>query len=610
MIKKTVLFFILFCASLLVANDTLDTFIDEQVTVEAALLDQNLSLDEKVLIKKKQESSYDKFFIGYVADDEEHLESNNPYTAPINRLKLSLNTNKYQGNTTASLRDEVLLKSLYTRLMIRQILHETLQATKGTSRTFFKEKVNDILTTHLSKYQLIEAKKYLSFVTEQNSSSPIADALLKAVKSQEYLENVINTFSSSLVANSANIYITSRISGSKFLHVLNRLNTTPFGLEANRYLSVLGLNVAKLILIASIITFIFLINRILGFIINRVLLHFKIRPEDIDYINTRITKLFNLITSILIVHIILVATMDLDHQGININQLFGIVYVVLVSILLYRISNTVIAMRTEQIKKSKVLKNEVVNLIIKVNNSLIILAALIVILRIFGVDLTALLSGLGIAGAAVAFAAKDSIANIFGSVSILAGEVFEQGDWIETKDVNGTVVEIGLRGTTIRTADNALISIPNSQLANFSVKNWSRRSIGRMIQLRIGITYQSNFDNIRNAIAEIRSMLTTHPDIANEETHFQNTYRESRLVSVEDYKGIKRSTLVYMDAFEDSSIIILVECFSQSVDREAWLSTKEDILFKIADILAKNNLGFAYPSLAVYSGDKESIGLS
>ncbi len=609
MFKKIAIIFFLFSASFLLASETLDDFITEQSEVESLLLDSNLTLDEKVLIKKQQEINYDKFFIDYVVNDDEHLEKQNPYTTPINRLKLSLNSNKYQNNKTASYRDEVLLKNLYTRMMLREILLETLQATKGTSRAFFKEKVHDILNTHLAKYQPIEPKKYLSYVAEQNSSSPISEALLKALKSQEYLENVVNTFSASLVTNSSNIYITSRISGSKFLHLLNRFNTTSFGLEANRYLSVLGLNLAKLVLIVLVITFIYFFNRIIDYIINRVLLHFKIRQEDIDYINSRITKLFNVITSILIIHIILLATMDISTKGFNINTLFGIIYVVLVSMLFYRIGNTVIAMRTEQIKKSKVLKNEVVNLVVKVHNTLIILIALIVILRIFGVDLTALLSGLGIAGAAVAFAAKDSIANIFGSVSILAGEVFRQGDWIETKEVNGTVVEIGLRATTIRTFDNALISIPNSELANFSVKNWSRRSIGRIIKMNIGVTYQSNFDDIRSAITQIRTMLKTHPDIANQDTSYLGTYRESRLVSVEDFKGVKRSTLVYMDAFEDSSITILIECFSRSVDREEWLKTKEDILFKIADILAKNHLDFAYPSLAVYSGDPATISL-
>ena len=254
----------------------------------------------------------------------------------------------------------------------------------------------------------------------------------------------------------------------------------------------------------------------------------------------------------------------------------------------------------ESIRQSKILKNEVINLSIKVINSLIVLIAFIAILKIIGVDLTAVLSGLGIAGAAVAFAAKDSISNIFGSISILIGDVFEQGDWIETKDVSGTVVEIGLRASTIRTFDNALISIPNSNLANDGVKNWSRRSIGRRIKMNIGLTYQSDFDDIRQAIADIRAMLKEHSGIANENTGYKNAYRQAKLVSSEDFKGVKRTTLVYMDEFSDSSINILVYCFSRTVDWAEWLEVKEDVMYKIAEILNKNNLEFAYPTLTVH----------
>jgi MscS family membrane protein len=264
-------------------------------------------------------------------------------------------------------------------------------------------------------------------------------------------------------------------------------------------------------------------------------------------------------------------------------------------------------MKMEQFKKSKIIKNEVMNLIIKVINGLIGILAAIFILQILGVNLTALLSGLGIAGAAVAFAAKDSIANIFGSISILLGDVFEQGDWIEAKEVDGTVVEIGLRASTIRTFDNALISIPNSELANNGVKNWSRRRIGRRIKMNIGVTYQSDFSDIRQAVLDIREMLKDHSGIANQHTEYHDTYRQSRLVSTEDFKGIKRTTLVFMDEFADSSINILVYCFSRTVIWEEWLEVKEDVMFKLAEILAKNNLDFAYPSLTIHQGEQETV---
>jgi len=75
---------------------------------------------------------------------------------------------------------------------------------------------------------------------------------------------------------------------------------------------------------------------------------------------------------------------------------------------------------------------------------------------------------------------------------------------------------------------------------------------------------------------------------------------------MEDFKGIKRTTLVYLDEFRDSSINILVYCFSRSVVWHEWLETKEDIMYKIAKILENNNLSFAYPTLMVHT-DRDEI---
>jgi MscS family membrane protein len=185
------------------------------------------------------------------------------------------------------------------------------------------------------------------------------------------------------------------------------------------------------------------------------------------------------------------------------------------------------------------------------------------------------------------------------------GDLFEQGDWIEADGIDGTVVEIGLRATTLRTFDNALISVPNFKLANGDIKNWSRRLIGRRTKMKIGVTYESDFGDIRQAIKDIRNMLKEHIGIAGSGTKYQNKYRSSKLVSVEDFKGIKRTSLVYMDEFADSSINILVYCFSKSVVWNEWLEVKEDVMFKIADIIHANNLQFAYPALTIHQQDEK-----
>ena len=222
-----------------------------------------------------------------------------------------------------------------------------------------------------------------------------------------------------------------------------------------------------------------------------------------------------------------------------------------------------------------------------------------------GVNLTTVLSGLGIGGFAVAFAAKDTISNFFGTLSILFSDVFSQGDWIEIDGYQGVVVEIGLRVTTIRTFDNALIAIPNGTFASKNIKNWDKRILGRRIKMYIGVKYNSKSEDIKNAVKQIHQMLDQHPGIATKATKYEyykkNKSLVAKLVSRDDLRGVKNNLLVYLDSFGDSSINILIYCFTKSVQWNEWLDTKQDVMHQIMEILEKNNLEFAFPSLSVYN---------
>jgi len=603
-LKKIIFLLFFLFTSFLSSNDRLDDFINEQIKIESQLLDENLSLDKKIKIKKEQGHIYHDFFIQYASNKEEHLTKDNPYKLEINKLTLRLNSNKHRGSTNAVIRDELLIKQYNLRKDIRESFHEILRLTESESRSLFKDKINETLVKYFAKYAPLDQNKYIK--PDQDQSSPMIKSLYEVVNNLGYLENVAKTFSSELVENSSYIYLTGRHSKSHFFTILRKINSSNYGEKVNTYLTPYHLDIARIIYVFSIIIIILIFQVLLQFIIDYLLKYYHLDEEDIEYVHIHITRIFKIITSLLVIHIMLVSSLGFEIKSIYMSKLFSIVYVIFLTIALYRISNTIAYIKMESIKTSKVLRGEVINLAIKVINSLIILIATIAILKIVGVNLTALLSGLGIAGAAIAFAAKDSIANVFGSVSILLGDVFEQGDWIETNDLNGTVVEIGLRATTIRTFDNALISIPNFELANKGVKNWSRRSIGRRIKMNIGVTYESNFDDIRQAIEDIRAMLREHPGIANEQTTYQYSRREEKLVSMDDFKGVKRTSLVYMDEFSDSSINILVDCFSSSIVVREWLEVKEDVMYKIADILAKNNLEFAYPTLTLHHAEKEN----
>lgn len=165
----------------------------------------------------------------------------------------------------------------------------------------------------------------------------------------------------------------------------------------------------------------------------------------------------------------------------------------------------------------------------------------------------------------------------------------------------GVVVEIGLRVTTLRTFDNALVAIPNAILANQDVKNWNKRELGRRIKMSLGVKYDSKSQDIKNAISEIRVMLNKHTEIATENTKYvYSATRAAKLVSQDDSHGVKKTLLVYLDEFSDSSINILVYCFAKSTDWDDWLKTKEDVMHRIMAIFENNNLEFAFPSMSLY----------
>jgi len=296
-------------------------------------------------------------------------------------------------------------------------------------------------------------------------------------------------------------------------------------------------------------------------------------------------------------------------SDIVLSKLFNVLYTIILTYFIYVVLNTIAALNLQKYERDvSTVKGELINVGIKIVNFFIFTIGLLFILFFAGVNLTAVLSGLGIGGFAVAFAAKDTISNFFGTLSILFSDVFSQGDWIEIDGREGTVVEIGLRVTTIRTFDNALIAIPNGTFASKDIKNWNKRKLGRRIKMKLGVKYNSKGKDINNAVDAIREMLKNHPDIASKETKYEHVFqprgRVAKLVSKDDLEGVKRTLLVYLDEFSDSSINILVYCFSKSVMWEDWLKTKQDVMEKIMEIFEENNLEFAFPSLSIYEEAK------
>jgi MscS family membrane protein len=253
-----------------------------------------------------------------------------------------------------------------------------------------------------------------------------------------------------------------------------------------------------------------------------------------------------------------------------------------------------------RIRRQEKVRKEFFNLFLNIVKIIIAAVVTLIVLAKTGVDLTGLITSLGIGGVLIGFTAKDTLTNFFDSIRLVSEQAFHLGDWIETDDVEGFVVEIGLAATRIRTFENALVTIPNSRLANSPIYNWSARLVGRRIKFDLRLRYSYDTREIGRVIDRIRQMLEQHPGIVNE-TRLRYLIRTKRtletgLFNIEDKYGVKRTLLVYLDRIDTYSMNILVYAFSISVNWEEWLKVKQEVLERIIEIIDDSTLELAIPA--------------
>jgi len=595
--KKIVLLLLITLS--LFGSDFIEDFFTQQSRLETELADQNLSSEALENILEDEDKLFKNFFVVYISKDvKEGAVEHNPYRSEIFRLKRRIQANRQRGNSLAIMRDELKLATLSLKQNMRNTMDQVVQATKLEDYSAFEKKLQEIVVKRHETEPTIDLQKY-AFVQDELAPDPLTLSTQENLAEYRNIQKIHNNLSAELIENSQKIYNAGAVSRYGILSLAVMINDSRLGKSMDPYLEHVYLSSAKVVYIIAILFFVYLMRKIIIFVLHRLLNFVKVEEDDIRYIFAKSSGPFTVFVVLLTSELIFTIYSSFSAMS-WLFTFYNIVYVLLGAFFVYRLGNAIAVTKMEQLEQNKFVRHEVINLGLKVMNGLMGVVALILILNMLNVNLTAILSGLGIGGIAVAFAAKDTIANFFGSVSILLTDLFEQGDWIAVEGMEGTVVEIGLRATTIRTFDNALVAIPNYRLADNGIKNWSRRTMGRRIKMTIGVTYESDMESIKKAIEEIREMLQNHPGIVTEQTEYMNSERQMKLVSREDLKGIKRLIMVYLDAFGSSSIDILVYCFSRSVIWTEWQEVKEDVLYKIAGILKANELEFAYPTMMIH----------
>ena len=586
--------------SLLDAQVQYTPFIEQQLKIIQEMDDDNITkemMDDLVL---KQEMLYEDALTQLMANKSQYINSINTYATEIFSLQKIMKINKRAGHSYAVLRDEVQMKIYEVLKAENMMIHDILLALDAPTFKEYEKHLEKIIVQNQQKIQSIYAKDYAKYLKKSDPSS-IFQKVQQNIRTFYNLKELNNNMVSYIFAHSSDMYALHKYAKYHLINIVVAFDKVEAIKQINHVLNEYNLSVIKIVFILVLIGVIYLFRTIVFVALESYILKIDFLRHYSKEILDKLHKPIGVFIIFVNVNMIIYVYNNLSSVDV-VAKIFDIIYVGLITYMVYEVVNAIAAVKLGEVSSStKEVKHELINVGLKILNFVIFIIGLLFILYVAGVNLTAVLSGLGIGGFAVAFAARDTISNFFGTLSILFSDVFSQGDWIVVGPHEGVVVEIGLRVTTIRTFDNAMIAIPNGTFATSEVKNWNKRTLGRRIKMKIGVKYDSNCQDLQNAIQDLRVMLEQHPGIATEKTTYEHKrYHRTKIVSHDDHEGVKRTLLVYLDEFADSSINILIYCFSKSVQWKEWLEVKEDVLLKIMQILEKNNLEFAFPSLSLY----------
>jgi len=210
----------------------------------------------------------------------------------------------------------------------------------------------------------------------------------------------------------------------------------------------------------------------------------------------------------------------------------------------------------------------------KLLKSVLVVIAALTLLSNVGVNITALLGSVSVLGLALGLAAQDTVSNLFGTVAVFVDKPFKVGDRIQISGgVDGTVEEMGLRATRVRSLDGYLITVPNKAVGNNTVTNITARPTIRTV-LNYGLTYDTPAARIRRASELLREIFNGHP--------------------------LSREVFVTFNRFDASSLNIEVVLLTATTDWKVYTAALEDLNLQVKERFDSERLEFAFPTQTVY----------
>ena len=209
-------------------------------------------------------------------------------------------------------------------------------------------------------------------------------------------------------------------------------------------------------------------------------------------------------------------------------------------------------------------------LINRLSKATVVIVGALVLLYFSGIDLTAALAGLGVGGLAIGFGAQRTIENLFGGIMVISDRPVNVGDVCRAGEFFGTVEDIGLRSTRIRTLHRTVVSIPNGQLANMSLENFAVRD-RIWFHHTVALGVQTTIDQLRVVLAEVGRLLEAHPKVDRE------------------------STRIRLIRFSGWSLDVEIFAYVLERDHTAFLAIQEELLLGIMEIIESSGTSVALP---------------
>ncbi|WP_242360885.1 MULTISPECIES: mechanosensitive ion channel family protein, partial [unclassified Anaeromyxobacter] len=214
----------------------------------------------------------------------------------------------------------------------------------------------------------------------------------------------------------------------------------------------------------------------------------------------------------------------------------------------------------------------------KVSKVVLLALGVVAVMNELGFQVASLLAGLGIGGIALALAAQKTVENLFGSLSIGVDQPFRTGDFIKVEDVLGTVENIGMRSTRIRTLDRTIVTIPNGKLADLRTETFAPRDRIRLLA-NLGLAYATTAAQLREVLAGIEGLLRAHPKIWPD------------------------AVSVRFTALGESALNVEVVAWFQTADFGEFTAIRQDLLLGFMEVVERAGTSFAFPTRTLHLVD-------